>query len=244
MIQRSLTAASHDAPHNAHRPGLALPSRTPAAFDPGSVESPPDFLEQLAQHLKTVPALVPPARATEELIAWIERETAARRRPSDPFFHVAARLIYEETRLVLPLDGGYRHEMACLLRNVNRNRAQAKRWDYTDWLRLADIVLAHRRLPLVALFSDDPPSPNEVVLQIELPYAARFVDKPPKKGVRTLRAAPLEGLFERAQVLLAAVSADVKAAQDMLAPLQTERKRIPSRPAASETSASPARKRA
>jgi hypothetical protein len=72
---------------------------------------PSGFLEQLARHLKTAPALVPAARATEELIGWIECQMAAGRRPSDPFFHVAARLLYEQTRLLLPVPGHLRMQL-------------------------------------------------------------------------------------------------------------------------------------
>ena len=50
-------------------------------------------------------------------------EKAAGRRPADPFFHVAARLIYEQTRLVLPPCGGYRSELADRLEKLNRDRA-------------------------------------------------------------------------------------------------------------------------
>ena len=230
MIQRSLTAAS--------------PSRPPAEFKPFWVQEPADFLNQLAVHLKTAPALVPVERATEELIGWIERERAAGRRPADPFFHVAARLIYEQTRLVLPPWRWYRRELADRLETLNRDRPQAARWRFPDWLRLADIVLAHRRLPLVALFGDDPPSPDELVLNMELPYAARFVDKPPNKGARTLRPAPLDALLERAQMLMSAVAADLIAAKHILTPLRAEIDRMPRRPAGRETSATGAWKQA
>lgn len=226
MIQRSLTAVS--------------PSRTPAEFKPFWVQTPADFLEQLARYLKTVPALAPSHRATEELIGWIEREMAARRRPADAFFHVAARLVYEHTRLLLPPSDSQRALLVKRLERLNRDRPQAAKWRYPDWLRLADIVLAHRRLPVAALFSDHPPSPEELVCEMELPYAARFVDQPPRKDAKTLRPAPLDGLFERAQMLLSAVSADVAAAKDMLAPLQAELKRMPRRPAGRESSASSA----
>jgi len=171
-------------------------------------------------------------------------EKAAGRRPADPFFHVAARLIYEQTRLVLPPWRWYRRELADRLETLNRDRPQAARWRFPDWLRLADIVLAHRRLPLVALFGDDPPSPDELVLNMELPYAARFVDKPPNKGARTLRPAPLDGLFERAQRLMSAVAADLTAAKNILTPLRAEIDRMPRRPAGRETSATGARKQA
>lgn len=223
MIQRSLTAASA--------------SRVAAEFKPCWVQTPSDFLDKLARHLKTAPALVPAAQATEELITWIEREMAAGRRPSDSFFHVAARLIYEQTRLLLPTSGNHRHQLAERLQKLNRDRPQAAKWRYPDWLRLAEIVLAHRRLPIVALFNENAPGPEELVVEMEIPYAARFVDKPPRKGVKTLRPAPLDGLFERAQMLISAVSADVIAAKNMLAHLQAELKRMPRRrPVGQETS--------
>ena len=76
-----------------------------------------------------------------------------------------------------------------------------------------------------------------------MPYAARWVaDKPPKKGARTLRPAPLEGLFERAQMLMSAVAADLTAAKNILAPLKAEVDRMPHhRPAGRETSRTSAR---
>jgi hypothetical protein len=228
MSRRSSTAAS--------------PSRPRAEFRPCWGQTPSDFLDQLARHWKTAPALVPAARATEELLGWIERERAAGRRPSDPFLHVAARLIYEQTRLLLPPDGAYRRPLADRLEKLNRGRPQAAKWRFPDWLRLADIVLAHRRLPLVALFREDPPSPDELVVEMELPYAARFVEKPPKKGTRTLRPSPLDGLFERAQLLLSAVSTDVAAAQNMLASLKAELRHLPRRPAGRETASTSTRK--
>jgi hypothetical protein len=220
------------------------PSRAPTEFRPFWVQTPAHFLEQLAHHLKTVPALVPSERATEELITWIEQEVLTGRRPSDPFFHVAARLLYEQTRLRLPPPGDHRRRLAEHLEKLNRDRPQAAKWRYPDWLRLADIVLAHRRLPMVALFSEHPPSPEELVLEMELPYAARFVDKPPKKGAKTLRPAPLDTLLERAQLLISAVSADVTAAKNMLAPLKAEMQRMPRRPAGREASRTTARKQA
>lgn len=97
---------------------------------------------------------------------------------------------------------------------------------------------------MLPLFGDHPPNPDELVVEMELRYAARFVGKPPGKGARTLRPAPLDGLFERAQMLMSAVSADLAAGQSMLAPLQAEMKRMPRRPAGREISATAGRKQA
>lgn len=175
-----------------------------------------DFLEALAKRLHTVPERVPASRALEELIRWLEATVAAGKAPPARFLHVALRLSYEQASLLFGPPLGQIPWMAERLRKVNQGRAQAAEWQEMDWRKLARVVLAQRKLPLVALFRSHPPSPRDVIRDIPLPFAARHVEKPLPAGARRLPRVHLEGLLERTGEFLAAAQRDVEEARRIL----------------------------
>ena len=181
--------------------------------------SPAAFLEALAHQLRTIPERVPAARATEELLSWLETCAADRDSPPACFVRTAARLVYEHARLVIGPTFDEVDALAGRLAALNERRAQAAAWTRSDWRSMARLVLENRRLPVFALFSDHPPSPAELIENVELPFAARYVEDPPEPTARRIPSPPLMALLERAQDLLDATAidiADVSATVDSL----------------------------
>lgn len=174
------------------------------------------FLCALAKRLHTTPERVPSERATEELIAWLESRTSAGETVPAPFLRVAARLVYEQARLVLPPPQDVVFAVADRLRAENRSRPQAAAWERRDWLKLARLVLEDRRLPTAAFFREEPPTPLELIVNMELPFAARYVEEAPDSEARRLATPPLPALLERAEQLLLAVAGEVEEAKTML----------------------------
>lgn len=129
-------------------------------------DSPWSFLCVLAKRLHTTPDRVPAQRAIKELIAWLEGVAAAGQPLPAPFLRVAARLVYEHARLVLPPTQDDVFALAERLRARNRGRPQAAAWQRRDWLKLARLVLENRRLPTAALFREDSLSPQQVLLNV------------------------------------------------------------------------------
>ncbi len=183
---------------------------------PPEYERPADFLDALAKRLHTSAARIPAERTTEELLTWLEVVMATGRQPPLPFLQVAARLVYEQARLVL---GPTRDEVDALaqrLVELNRRRPQARSWSDRDWRNLARLVLENRRLPAAALFRDTPPDPACLIENIELPFAARYVEDPPDADARRLASPPVLALLERAEELLLAASSEAAEAKAML----------------------------
>ncbi len=99
-----------------------------------------------------------------------------------------------------------------------------------DWLKLARVLLAQRKLPVVALFGDAPPSHGAVIGEIPLPYFARHVQKPLRPNAKRVPTTRLEGLFELAGDLLQAGRRDIGKAQEVLRPCVASQKRSPRSP--------------
>jgi hypothetical protein len=171
--------------------------------------TPASLLEALARRLRTVPERVPAARATEELLSWLETRAAQGHSPPVAFLRTAARLIYEHARLVIGPSHDDIDALAQRLAAVNDKRPQAARRTRSDWRNMARLVLENRHLPVVALFSDHPPSPAELLENVELPFAARYVEDPPEPTARRIASPPLIALLDRAQELLDATALDV-----------------------------------
>ena len=109
--------------------------------------SPADFLRTIARRLLTTPERVPAARATEELLSWIETCTAEGVKPQPVFLHAAFRLVYEHARLVIGPSSDQIDALAERLAAINANRPQAEKWTCPHWRKLAPLVLENRRLP-------------------------------------------------------------------------------------------------
>lgn len=195
-------------------PGSPFPEPVPDG-------SPWAFLCALAKRLHTTPERVPSERATEELIAWLEGRASAGEPIPAPFLRVAARLVYEQARLVIPPTQDSVFALAERLRAENHGRPQAAAWERRDWLKLAQLVLENRRLPTAALFREEPPTPLELVVNMELPFAARYVEEAPDPDARRLATPPLPALLERAEQLLLTVAGEVEEAKTMLDELRT-----------------------
>jgi hypothetical protein len=90
--------------------------------------SPADFLRALARRLRTTPERVPAARATEEMLSWIETCTAAGLKLEPVFLHTAFRLVYEHARLVIGPNRDQIDALAERLSAINTNRPQAAKW--------------------------------------------------------------------------------------------------------------------
>jgi hypothetical protein len=91
---------------------------------------------------------------------------------SIPFLRVAARLVYEQAWIALPPSRDDVWALAERLRRENRGRPQASKWEDRDWVRLARLVLERRHIPTVALFGDNPPSAEQIIREVEIPFAA------------------------------------------------------------------------
>jgi len=198
-------------------------------------ESPWEFLCALARRLHTTPDRVPAQRATEELITWLEATASAGMPvPPAPFLQVAARLVYEQTRLAMPPGQDDVFALAERLKAENQGRPQAATWQPGDWLKLARLVLDRRRLPTASFFREEPPSPEEV----ELPFAARYVEQALDPDARQLSSPPLLALLERAEQLLIAAADDIEVVWAMLDDLRTAAG-VPRRPPGRSDSANP-----
>ena len=171
--------------------------------------SPAAFLEALARRLRTAPARVPAARATEELLGWLEACAAEGHRPPVAFLRTAARLIHEHARLVIGPSHRDVDALAERLAAMNQKRPQAARWTRSDWRNMARLVLENRRLPVASLFSDHPSSPPELLENVELPFAARYVEDPPERTARRIPSPPPIALLDRARELLKATAMEV-----------------------------------
>ena len=189
--------------------------------EPAPFESPWEFLCAVAKRLHTTPDRVPAQRATEELIAWLEAIASAGKPVPAPFLRVAARLVYEHARLALPPGQDDVFDLAERLKAENHGRPQAATWQPGDWLKLARLVLEKRRLPIAAFFREEPPTPEEVVRNVELPFAARYVEEALAPDARQLAPPPLFALLERAEQLLIAAADDIAEARAMLDDLRT-----------------------
>ena len=205
---------------------------------PAPFGSPWDFLCALARRLHTAPDRVPAQRATEELIAWLEATTAAGMPVPVRFLRVAARLVYEHAKLTLPPGQDDVFALAERLKADNNGRPQAATWQPSDWLKLARLVLEKRRLGTDAFFREVPPTPEEVVRNVELPFAARYVEEALPPDARQLSSPPLSALLERAEQLLIAAADDIAEAQAMLDDLRTSAG-VPRRPPGRSDSANP-----
>jgi hypothetical protein len=184
--------------------------------DPPRYANPGEFLNALARRLHTIPERVPHERALEELIRWMEASAAAGEPPPIPFAQVALRLFHEHNRLRSKPSGGDLFTLVDRLREANRGRPQAEKWQGADWLKLARLLLERRKLPLVELFGlpgIPPPSPEELIRTMPLPYFARHVEKPLHPDAKRIPTTGLESLFERAEQLLAAAQRDVEEAR-------------------------------
>jgi hypothetical protein len=184
--------------------------------------SPAAFLEALARRLRTTPHRVPAARAAEELLRWLEVCAAEGHSPPVTFLRTAARLIYEHARLVIGPSHQDINALAQRLAAVNQKQPQAARWTRWDWRNMARLVLENRRLPVVALFSDYPPSAAELIENVELPFAARYVEDPPEPTARCIASPPLIGLLDRAQELLDATTLDLADLRTLVESLRTD----------------------
>lgn len=192
--------------------------------------SPADFLRTIARRLRTTPERVPAARATEELLSWIESCTAEGVKPQPVFLH-AFRLVYEHARLVIGPSSDQIDALAERLAAINANRPQAEKWTRTHWRKLARLVLENRRLPVVALFSAHPPTPEELIASVELPFAARYVDDPTDLDARRIPSPPVMVLLDRAQELLEATSIKITDIRTFVETLRTAPYgRVPRRP--------------
>jgi hypothetical protein len=154
-----------------------------------------------------------------------------------PFLRVA-RLVYEHAWLTLPPGQGDVFALAERLKAENHGRPQAVTWQPSDWLKLARVVLEKRRLPTATFFRDEPPAPEEIVRNVELPFAARYVEEAPAPDARQLSSPPLSALLERAEQLLIAAADDIEEARAMLDDLKTAAG-IPRRPPGRSDSANP-----
>ncbi len=197
------------------------------------------FLCALAKRLHITPDRVPSQRATEELIAWLEGVAAAGQPLPAPFLRVAARLVYEHAQLVLPPTQDDVFDLAERLRAGNRGRPQAAAWQRRDWLKLACLVLENRRLPTAALFREESLSPQQVILNVELPFAARYVEEAPEPDARRLATPPLLALLERAEQLLITAADEVEEARAVVDELRTPPDRVPRHPPSRSNSANP-----
>ena len=137
-----------------------------------------------------------------------------------PFLRVAVRLVYEQARLALPPSRDDVWALAERLHRENRGRPQAAQWEGRDWVRLARLVLANRRIPTAALFAEKPPDAEQIIREVEIPFAARYVEEPLEEKARQLRAPTWSALLERAEELLNLVADEVEEARTMLADLR------------------------
>lgn len=202
--------------------------------------SPADFLATLARRLRTTPERVPPSRATEELLSWIETCTASGERPEPVFLRAAVRLVCEHARLVIGPSGDQIDALAGRLSTMNANRPQAAKWTRAHWRKLARLVLENRRLPVAALFSDRPPTPEEVITNVELPFAARYVEDPPDPDARRIPSPPVMALLDRARELLDSTALELADLRAFVEALRTDPYgRPPRRPPSRSNSANP-----
>jgi hypothetical protein len=65
---------------------------------------------------------------------------------------------------------------------------------------------------------DHPPSPAELLDNVELPFAARYVENPPEPTARRIASPPLIALLDRAQELLDATAIDVADVRALVVP--------------------------
>ena len=206
--------------------------------EPAPFESPGAFLCALAKRLHTTPDRVPAQRATEELILWLESVASAGMPLPVPFLRVAARLVYEHARLTLPPGQDDVLALAERLKAENHGRPQAATWQPGDWVKLARLVLEKRRLPTAAFFLEELPTSQEVVRNVELPFAARYVEEALAPDARQLSSPPLSALLERAEQLLTAAADDIEEVRAMLDDLRTAAG-VPRRPPGRSNSANP-----
>ena len=207
--------------------------------EPARFRSPWEFLCALAKRLHTTPDRVPARRATEELILWLEATAAAGMPVPAPFLQVAARLVYEHARLALPPDQDDVFALAGRLKAENQGRPQAATWQPADWRKLARLVLKQRRLPTAEFFRDEPPKPNELIQNVELPFPARFVEAAPDPDARELSPPPLFALLQCAEQLLIVCADDIENVKLMLNDLRTAAAVAPRRPPGRSDSANP-----
>jgi len=111
------------------------------------------------------------ARATEELLTWLEACTAEGHPPPVAFLRTAARLLYEHARLVIGPSHQDINALAERLAAMHEKRPQAARWTRSDWRNMARLVLENRPLPVPTLFSNHPPSAAEL---LENPLSAKI----------------------------------------------------------------------
>jgi hypothetical protein len=155
-----------------------------------------------------------------------------------PFLQIAARLVFEHARLALPPGQNDVFDLAKRLKAENHGRPQAAAWQSGDWLKLARLALEKRRLPTVAFFREEPPTPGEAVRNVELPFAARYVEEALAADARQLSSPPLAALLERAEQLLMAAADDIAEVRAMLDDLSTAAG-VPRHPPGRSNSANP-----
>lgn len=204
--------------------------------------SPAAFLEALARRSRTTPERVPAARATEELLSWLETCTAEGHLPPAALLRTAARLVYEHARLVIGPTSEEADALAGRLAALNQRRPQAAAWTRSDWRNMARLVLENRRLPVVALFSDHPPTPAELLENVDLPFAARYVEDPPEPTARRISSPPLIALLDRAQELLDVTATEIADVSALVEALRIDpgfSPAVPRRPPSRSDSANP-----
>jgi hypothetical protein len=147
--------------------------------------------------------------------------------------------VYEHARLVIGPTFEEIDALAERLAALNQRRAQAAAWTRSHWRNLARLVLENRRLPVVALFSNDPPSLVQLIETVELPFAARYVEDPPGPTARRIPSPPLIVLLDRAQELLDATAIDIANVSGMVDSLRVDAgfARVPRRPPSRSNSA-------
>jgi hypothetical protein len=92
----------------------------------------------------------------------------------------------------------------------------------------------------MALFSGHPPTPEELIAQVELPFAARYVDDPPDLDARRIPSPPVLALLDRAQELLDASAIEIADIRSFVEALRTDPYgRVPRRPPSRSDSANP-----
>ena len=100
---------------------------------------------------------------------------------------------------------------------INRGRPQTAQWKYTDWIRLARLVLREHRPKTAMYFDPFHPEVDDITKEVDLPYAARQVGPtPPKRGSRRLAPLPVTTLLDEATTFVDAASKDLNDAKRAL----------------------------
>jgi hypothetical protein len=177
-------------------------------------EHPGQFLEHLAKTYRVPVQALPFELAIDRFLSYLEEAKTRRIGLPGRFFLVATILLQKYSEVVLGFSLLRVQALSDHLQLIHRDRPQAAKWKYTDWIHLARLVLRNHKPKVALYFNPFHPDINDITKEVDLPYAARRVSAtPPSRGRRRLVPTPLTALLDEAATVIEAASNDFKAAE-------------------------------